>query len=107
MKFWKVVYLYKSFSKWIQFAQLMQFQSLQRYALLISQKMLWKKANPTLERLVEQEWDFVDIQVFMRAFYDSRDQRVIIFSSKVFILLGIWEQIDVHRKKIYFDSPCY
>ena len=51
-----------------------QFQSLQRYDILISQKILRNKVNVTFEQLVRV------------AFYDSPNQVNIIFSSKVIIL---------------------
>ena len=74
----------------------------------ISLKKLWKMASINLayvykvmaywahrkccevkrtvfKRLVELEYNFVNIQVFMRAFYDSLNQVDSIFSSKVII----------------------
>ena len=43
----------------------------------------------TFERIVEYQWNSVDIQVFMRALYDSLNQVDSIFSSKVIILPNI------------------
>ena len=46
-------------------------------------KIKWME---TLERLIEYKWNFLGIQVFMRAFYENLNRVDCIFSSKVAIL---------------------
>ena len=107
MKFWKVLYLYKSFGKWNHQLSLCISKACKGMAYWFHRKCCEAKQTVTFEQLLEYEWYFEGIQMFMRAFCYSLQQVDSIFSSKVIILLNNHKSYLEIQRSLFFRCQWY